>query len=111
MTEKLLLRLAAGEDIALVSDAGTPLLSDPGMPLVKMAKEAGLDVSPVPGACALIAALSVSGLPVSRFCYEGFLPRTSPARKAFFKNKLASGQVRIEDNNVRSTITLMEILA
>lgn len=81
-------KMLDGLSVALVSDAGTPLLSDPGMPLVKMAKDAGLDVSPVPGACALIAALSVSGLPVSRFCYEGFLPRTSSARKAFFKQKL-----------------------
>lgn len=81
-------KMLDGLSIALVSDAGTPLLSDPGMPLVKMAKDAGLDVSPVPGACALIAALSVSGLPVSRFCFEGFLPRTSSARKAFYKIKL-----------------------
>ncbi len=83
-------KMLDGMSVALVSDAGTPLMSDPGMPLVKMAKDAGLDVSPVPGACALIAALSVSGMPVSRFCYEGFLPRTSAARKAFFKNKLNS---------------------
>lgn len=83
-------KMLDGLSVALVSDAGTPLLSDPGMPLVKMAKDAGLDVTPVPGACALIAALSVSGMPVSRFCFEGFLPRTSQARKAFFKNKLNS---------------------
>lgn len=69
--------------VALVSDAGTPLLSDPGMPLVKLAKQEGVEVSPVPGACALIAALSVSGLPVTRFTFEGFLPRTSSARKTF----------------------------
>ena len=77
-----------GKTIALVSDAGTPLLSDPGMPLVRLAKAAGIDVSPIPGACALIAALSVSGLPVRRFMFEGFLPRTSPARQALFKTKL-----------------------
>ncbi len=80
-------KIKQGLDIALVSDAGTPLLSDPGMPLVKLAKQAGIEVSPVPGACALIAALSVSGLAVNRFSYEGFLPRTSSARKAFFKTK------------------------
>ncbi|MGZ5049457.1 MAG: 16S rRNA (cytidine(1402)-2'-O)-methyltransferase [Methylobacter sp.] len=85
----LLEKLRQGLSIALVSDAGTPLLSDPGMPLVKMVKDAGLDVVPVPGACALIAALSASGLPVSRFTFEGFLPRTSSARKTFFSERLS----------------------
>jgi 16S rRNA (cytidine1402-2'-O)-methyltransferase len=84
----LLGKLRDGLSIALVSDAGTPLLSDPGMPLVKMVKDAGLDVVPIPGACALIAALSVAGLPVTQFSFEGFLPRTSSARKAFFNERL-----------------------
>lgn len=84
----LLKQLQQGLSIALVSDAGTPLLSDPGMPLVRLAKNAGIDVVPIPGACALIAALSVSGLPVSRFIFEGFLPRTSSARVAFFTERL-----------------------
>lgn len=86
----LLEKLRTGLSIALVSDAGTPLLSDPGMPLVKMAKAAGLDVIPIPGACALIAALSAAGLPVSQFTFAGFLPRTSSARKTFFAEHLAS---------------------
>ncbi|GAB4267305.1 MAG: 16S rRNA (cytidine(1402)-2'-O)-methyltransferase [Methylomicrobium sp.] len=85
---ELLDKLRQGQSIALVSDAGTPLLSDPGMPLVRIAREAGIEVSPIPGACALIAALSVAGLPVSRFIFEGFLPRTSSARKTFFKERL-----------------------
>lgn len=84
----LLDKILAGLNVALVSDAGTPLLSDPGMPLVRMARDAGIEVSPVPGACALIAALSVAGLPVSRFVFEGFLPRTSSSRKTFFKERL-----------------------
>jgi len=63
----LLEKLREGQSIALVSDAGTPLLSDPGMPLVKMVKDAGLDVVPIPGACALIAALSAAGLPLRSF--------------------------------------------
>ena len=84
----LLDKLHEGLSIALVSDAGTPLLSDPGMPLVKMVRDAGIDVVPVPGACALIAALSVAGLPVTRFTFEGFSPRTSSARKTFFTEKL-----------------------
>ncbi|MCX7099229.1 MAG: 16S rRNA (cytidine(1402)-2'-O)-methyltransferase [Methylococcales bacterium] len=86
----LLEKLRTGLSIALVSDAGTPLLSDPGMPLVKMVKDAGLDVVPIPGACALIAALSAAGLPVTQFMFEGFLPRTSSARKAFFTERLLS---------------------
>ena len=84
----LLEKLREGLSIALVSDAGTPLLSDPGMPLVKMVKDAGLDVVPVPGACALIAALSAAGLPVTQFAFEGFSPRTSSARKTFFSERL-----------------------
>jgi len=86
----LLEKLRAGQSIALVSDAGTPLLSDPGMPLVKMVKDAGLDVVPIPGACALIVALSSAGLPVTQFSFEGFLPRTSSARKVFFNEKVMS---------------------
>ena len=80
-------KIKQGQSIALVSDAGTPLLSDPGMPLVRLAKQEGIEVSPIPGACALIAALSVSGLPVTRFTFEGFLPRTSSARKTFFTSR------------------------
>jgi 16S rRNA (cytidine1402-2'-O)-methyltransferase len=76
----LLARLAAGEALALVSDAGTPLISDPGFPLVRAAREAGHAVHPVPGACAAIAALSVAGLPCERFCFEGFLPAKAGAR-------------------------------
>lgn len=87
-SQQLLQKLQAGASVALVSDAGTPLVSDPGLPLVKLARDAGIEVSPVPGPCALIAALSVCGLPVTRFLFEGFLPRTSAARRAFFEKKL-----------------------
>mgnify|MGYP000184548746 CR=1 FL=1 len=73
-TQSLLARLAAGEDVALVSDAGTPLVSDPGYRLVRMAIEAGIAVVAVPGPSAVTAALSVSGLPTDRFAFEGFLP-------------------------------------
>ncbi|HLM54114.1 MAG TPA: 16S rRNA (cytidine(1402)-2'-O)-methyltransferase [Pseudoxanthomonas sp.] len=74
-------RIAAGESLALVSDAGTPLVSDPGFRLVRAARAAGLRVSPVPGACAAIAALSVAGLPSDRFAFEGFLPAKAAARR------------------------------
>lgn len=78
----LLARLVAGDSVALVSDAGTPLVSDPGYRLVRAARAAGIRVSPVPGACAAIAALSVAGLPSDRFVFEGFLPAKAPARRA-----------------------------
>lgn len=77
----LLERLAGGEAVALVSDAGTPLVSDPGYRLVSAALDAGIPVSPVPGASAVTAALSVSGLPTDRFVFEGFLPPRRAARR------------------------------
>ena len=77
----LVARLLAGDSLALVSDAGTPLVSDPGFRLVRAAREAGIVVSPVPGASALIAALSVAGLPSDRFVFEGFLPAKASARR------------------------------
>ncbi|MHC6224148.1 16S rRNA (cytidine(1402)-2'-O)-methyltransferase [Pseudomonas sp. X10] len=79
---RFLSRLLAGEDVALVSDAGTPLISDPGYHLVRQARAAGIDVVPVPGACALIAALSAAGLPSDRFIFEGFLPAKAAGRRA-----------------------------
>ncbi|SEI64708.1 16S rRNA (cytidine1402-2'-O)-methyltransferase [Pseudomonas linyingensis] len=78
---RLIQRLLGGDDMALVSDAGTPLISDPGYHLVRNARAAGVRVVPVPGACALIAALSASGLPSDRFVFEGFLPARSTARR------------------------------
>ncbi|SFP24296.1 16S rRNA (cytidine1402-2'-O)-methyltransferase [Geopseudomonas sagittaria] len=78
---RLVQRLLGGDDLALVSDAGTPLISDPGYHLVRNARAAGVRVVPVPGACALIAALSASGLPSDRFVFEGFLPARSTARR------------------------------
>ncbi|MFN3587147.1 MAG: 16S rRNA (cytidine(1402)-2'-O)-methyltransferase [Moraxellaceae bacterium] len=79
--EAFLARLRAGEDVALISDAGTPLVSDPGYRLVAAAQAAGLRVVPVPGACAAIAALSAAGLPSDRFVFEGFLPAKAAARR------------------------------
>ena len=79
---RFLSRLQAGEDVALISDAGTPLISDPGYHLVRQARAAGVRVVPLPGACALIAALSAAGLPSDRFVFEGFLPAKVAARRA-----------------------------
>ena len=73
--------LSAGARLALVSDAGTPLISDPGFPLVRACRAAGIEVVAIPGASAVIAALSVAGLPTDRFRFEGFLPRKAAARR------------------------------
>ncbi|MCE9680234.1 16S rRNA (cytidine(1402)-2'-O)-methyltransferase [Shewanella sp. AS1] len=73
-------KLSAGEAVALISDAGTPLISDPGYHLVSQVREAGFDVIPLPGPCAAITALSASGLPSDRFSFEGFLPAKEKGR-------------------------------
>ncbi len=78
---RVVARLVAGESLALVSDAGTPLVSDPGFRLVRAARAAGVRVSPVPGPSAVVAALSVAGLPSDRFTFEGFLPAKATARR------------------------------
>ncbi len=80
-TPSLVARLLAGESLALVSDAGTPLLSDPGARLVRACAEAGVQVSPVPGASAMLAALVASGLEIGRFTFYGFLPRKGGERR------------------------------
>lgn len=79
---RFLARLQAGEDVALISDAGTPLISDPGYHLVRRVRAAGIAVVPVPGPSALIAALSAAGLPSDRFIFEGFLPAKPAGRRS-----------------------------
>lgn len=83
--EKLAEQIAAGKSVAVVSDAGTPALSDPGFRLVRACRRRGLPVVPVPGASALTAVLSASGLPTNGFLFVGFLPPKSAARTAFFE--------------------------
>ena len=80
--QRVIAHLVAGESLALVSDAGTPLISDPGFNLVRLAREAGVRVIPVPGPSALVCALSASGLATDRFVFEGFLPARRAARRA-----------------------------
>jgi 16S rRNA (cytidine1402-2'-O)-methyltransferase len=80
-TPDILSRLRQGAAIALVSDAGTPAISDPGFELVRAAAAAGIDVVAIPGPCAAIAALCIGGLPTARFCFEGFLPARGAARR------------------------------
>ena len=81
LVPELIKRLQAGENMALISDAGTPLVSDPGYHLLNLAQQAGINIVPVPGASALIAALSVCGLPSDRFTFNGFLPAKQKARQ------------------------------
>jgi 16S rRNA (cytidine1402-2'-O)-methyltransferase len=90
-TEGILQRLLKGSSIALISDAGTPLISDPGYRLVQEARNAGIQVVPIPGPCAAIAALSASGLPTDSFVFEGFLPMKSVARQKYLE-KLSQEQ-------------------
>lgn len=86
--------LSVGQSIAVIADAGTPLISDPGFPLVRECQRRGIRVSPVPGPCAAIAALSASGLATNRFRFEGFPPRTAGARRQFFRD-LATEQATL----------------
>ncbi|NCF16033.1 MAG: 16S rRNA (cytidine(1402)-2'-O)-methyltransferase [Gammaproteobacteria bacterium] len=81
--------LKDGKDVALVSDAGTPLVSDPGYRLVKAAHEQGVTVVPIPGPSAVTAALSAAGLPTDRFCFEGFAPAKSAARRKWLQDLVA----------------------
>jgi 16S rRNA (cytidine1402-2'-O)-methyltransferase len=78
---ELIAKMVAGAVVALVSDAGTPLLSDPGFELVSLAARAGIDVRAIPGPSAITAALAVAGLPTDRFCFEGFLPARASERR------------------------------
>ena len=90
--------LAAGRTVALVSDAGTPLVNDPGFRLVREAVEAGLPVHPIPGPSSVLAALTLAGLPTDRFLFAGFLPPKSGARRSFLE----------ELRPVRATLVLFE---
>ncbi len=87
--------LKGGKSIAFITDAGTPLVSDPGFHLVRAARQAGLTVIPVPGACAAVAALSAAGLPSDRFVFEGFPPAKSAARQAVFQRLREEGRTLI----------------
>ena len=95
VVEALVRRMQDGQSVALISDAGTPLVSDPGFRLVRAARAAGVRCAPVPGACAAIAALSVAGLPSDRFVFEGFLPSKSAARRARLQELAEDGRTLI----------------
>ena len=93
--DQIAVMLQEGKSIALVSDAGTPLISDPGFHLVRHCRSLGLAVSPIPGACAAISALSVAGLPTDRFSFEGFLPSKSGARQATLQALIAEPRTMV----------------
>jgi len=108
----LITQLQAGKNIALISDAGTPLLSDPGYRLVKAAHEAGIRVSPVPGACAAIAALSASGLATDRFMFAGFPPHKQAARERYYREfETQSATLIFYESSHRILASVMDMCA
>jgi 16S rRNA (cytidine1402-2'-O)-methyltransferase len=109
-TAKLLERLQKGESIALISDAGTPLISDPGYHLVREARQKGLRVTPLPGACAAIAALCVAGLPTDSFIFEGFLPAKSGARLQRLKDVASESRTLVFYEAPHRIIELLEAM-
>lgn len=109
-SEDLLRRLHSGEDVALISDAGTPLISDPGYRIVRACQQAGIRVVPVPGASAMLAALVVSGLPSDRFSFEGFAPAKGAAREQFLRRVLLSSGTSILYEAPHRIVSLLEAL-
>lgn len=110
VSEQLVAKMLGGESVALVSDAGTPLISDPGYRIVRLAREAGIDVIPIPGASAMLAALSVSGLATDRFVFMGFLKKK--ARKKQLQSLLReSGTVIIYEAPHRVSELMDDMLA
>lgn len=112
--EELLTLLESGKNIAIVSDAGTPGVSDPGYRLVKLASEKGIEVIPVPGPSAAIAALSVSGLPTSSFAFFGFLPKTDKKKREFLEKIREHTQTLIFYESphrvLKTLLSILEIL-
>ncbi len=112
IAEQLIAAVLRGETLALVSDAGTPLVSDPGYALVRQARAQGVTVQAVPGPCAVIAALSISGLPTDRFCFAGFLPPKSNARRARFAEFLHEARtVVVYESSHRIGDSLADLVA
>jgi 16S rRNA (cytidine1402-2'-O)-methyltransferase len=109
-TQQLLTRLLKGESLALISDAGTPLISDPGYHLVRALRIANIKIVPLPGACAAIAALSAAGLPTDRFVFEGFLPAKAGARLQRLKNLQSENRTMIFYEAPHRILDLLEAL-
>ncbi len=112
VVEHLLASLSRGRDVALVSDAGTPLISDPGFVLVRAARQRGFQVIPVPGSNAAICALSASGLPCDRFLFLGFPPRTSARRRAWLTTLITEpGTLVFYESGNRAAMSLADMSA
>ena len=109
---ELINQLLAGKNIALITDAGTPGISDPGEELVRMAYEAGVPVTSLPGACAAVTALTLSGLSTRRFCFEAFLPADKKARRQILKElKTETRTIILYEAPHRLARTLEELTA
>lgn len=104
-------RVAAGGRVALISDAGTPLISDPGFRLVAALREQGHTIVPVPGPSAVVSALSVAGLPTDRFCFEGFLPAKAPARRRILHTLASEPRTLIFFESPRRILSALNDLA
>lgn len=107
---ELIKRLQAGTDIALISDAGTPLISDPGYRLVEAAHRASIQVIPIPGACAAIAGLVASGLPTDQFVFAGFLPAKGAVRKKRLEEFINESRTLIFYESVHRIVNLIALL-
>ena len=108
--QSLIKRLQQGEHIALISDAGTPLISDPGYVLVNQVRASGYRVVPVPGACAAITALSASGLPTDRFLFVGFLPQKAGARRQALEDALAATATLVLYESPRRILDFLQLM-
>jgi len=110
-TSEVLGLLEQGQSLALVSDAGTPCINDPGYSVVNQAREQGFEVSPIPGPSALIAAVSASGLPLHEFQFLGFVPVKSGKRATFLKQALDSGMTTVVYESPYRVLKTLEVLA
>ncbi len=107
-SQRLLDHLLNGESVALISDAGTPIINDPGYTLVSAARAAGIRVSPIPGPCAAIAALSVAGLPTHRFVFEGYLPAKGGARRKRLQELEAEARTLVFYESCHRVVRVLE---
>ncbi len=110
IVEKVLEKLDMGLDLGLISDSGTPLISDPGYKLVKQLRELGYVVESVPGPSALISALSISGLPTDKFIFLGFLPKSSSKREEMLKRYFSFGNTIIIYESPKRVLSLLEVV-